>query len=82
MGINELQKRRERDTVLITLSVSNGANVNSVIEQLRKEASTAYNIKDKKTMRNVLKAINRLTGTLQRGISKKGFIAFSAYDGV
>ena len=82
MTISELSKRRERDTVLITVSVSNGANVNSVIEQLRKEASTANNIKDKKTMRNVLKAINRLVNNLQRGISNKGFIAFSAYDGL
>ncbi len=82
MNINQIRNRREKDTVLITLAVSKGANVNSVIAQLRKEASTANNIKDKKTMRLVHKAINRLVSSLSRGISSRGFIAYASYDGI
>ncbi|MFQ6065425.1 MAG: hypothetical protein ACE5L6_08120 [Candidatus Bathyarchaeia archaeon] len=47
MGLEELIKRRERSTVLVTLSVSSGSSLNSVIEHVKKEYATAFNIKDK-----------------------------------
>jgi len=82
MDLNKIKNRKEKDTVLITLAVSKGSNVNKVINQLRKEGNTANNIKDKKTMRLVIKALNRLVNSLSRGISDRGFIAYSAYDGI
>lgn len=47
MDVRELMKRRERSTVLITLSVSGDSNLDSVMGQLRKEYGSSYNIKDK-----------------------------------
>lgn len=47
MNLKELCERREKSTVLLTLSVSGSSNLDSVVEQLRKEYATASNIKDK-----------------------------------
>jgi len=47
MNLKELIQRREKSTVLITLSVSGNSNLDSVMGQLRKEYGTSYNIKDK-----------------------------------
>ena len=47
MDLEELIKRREQSTVLVTLAVSCGSRLNSAIEQLKKEYATAFNIKDK-----------------------------------
>ena len=47
MDLEELIKRREKSTVLVTLSVSCGSSLNSATAQLKKEYATAFSIKDK-----------------------------------
>lgn len=84
MKLNKLVKRKENGTVLVTLSVSHNSNVNSVIKQLRKEWSTACNIKSKHVRKKVQKALKlmiaKLNGVSDVGI--KGFMLFGAFDGV
>jgi len=82
MNLRKLGKRKERGTVLITLTVSRGSNLNRVIQQLRKEWSSASNIKDKGTRRKVLSALKKLMATFSKIKVENGFIALGAYDGV
>lgn len=82
MSIQELSQRRERGTVLVTLSVSHDSSLNSVLNQIKKESVTANNIKDKNTRKNVLKTLSKLLHNLSSLSVGNGFIAFAAYDGV
>lgn len=83
MNLNELSKRREKSTVLVTLSVSGNSNINSVVNQLRKEYATSFNIKDKWTRKNVQKAISKIMNKLSNTkLPDTGFILFGSYDGV
>jgi peptide subunit release factor 1 (eRF1) len=82
MSLQELSQRHERGTVLVTLSVSHDSALNSLLSQIRKEAATAGNIKDKGNRRNVAKALNKLLRTLSLSTVRNGFVAFAAYDGV
>jgi peptide subunit release factor 1 (eRF1) len=82
MSIQELGQRHERGTVLVTLSVSHDSNLNSVLNQIRKESATASKIRDKGTRKKVLKALKRLLHELSLLTVGNGFIAFAAYDGV
>ena len=80
--LNQLCKRHEKTTVLVTLSVSKDTNINSITKQLRREQSTANNIKDKHTSRKVQMALRNLEKQLIQTAVNNGFIAFSAFDGV
>jgi peptide subunit release factor 1 (eRF1) len=82
MSLQELSQRHERGTVLVTLSVSHDSALSSLLSQIRKEAATAGNIKDKGNRRNVVKALNKLLRTLSLSTVRNGFVAFAAYDGV
>jgi peptide subunit release factor 1 (eRF1) len=82
MEISKLAERRERGTVLVTLSVSTGSNINSVVNQLRREVVSAQNIRDKHDKRAVWSALNKLLHELPLTSVGNGFLAFAAYDGV
>lgn len=74
--------RKERATVLITLSVAKDSNTFSVSKQLSRETNTALNIKDSDVRKKVLKALNKLIPEIQKTKVLDGYIAFSAYDGI
>lgn len=79
----QLLNRKARSTSLITVSVSYNSNLEAVKSMLRKEYSTASNIKDKGTKKKVQKALKKLVSELSKmKMPDNGFIAFGAYNGV
>ena len=76
--IEELVAYRGRHTELITVYIPAGANINSIVDQLTAEASTAENIKSKTTKTNVITAIEMIIRYLKlnRNLPKNGLALF------
>lgn len=63
--LQELEKIRGRHTELVSVYVPAGYNILKVAEQIRSEQSTAQNIKSKTVRKNVLAALEKISGHLR-----------------
>jgi len=63
--IEEIEEIRGRHTELVTVLVPADYNINSVVDQLESEKSTAKNIKSTTTRKNVIDALEKITRQLK-----------------
>jgi len=59
--VEELESIRGRHTELVTVLIPAGHNINTVVDQLEAEKSTAKNIKSTATKKNVIEALEKIT---------------------
>jgi len=78
--VEELGSIRGRHTELVSVLVPSGANLNTVIDQLEAEKSTARNIKSATTRKNVIEALEkamRVLRMLNQTTPKNGIAVFA-----
>lgn len=76
--IESLEGIKGRHTELVTVYIPAGSNLNTVVDQLRMEQSTAQNIKSKTVRKNVLAALEKILHHLKnyRKTPDKGLALF------
>ena len=77
--VERLDGIRGRHTELVTVLVPAGHNINTVVDQLEAEKSTAKNIKSTATRKNVVEALEKITRNLKlmRQTPKNGLAAYA-----
>ncbi|MBI4021699.1 MAG: peptide chain release factor aRF-1 [Candidatus Aenigmarchaeota archaeon] len=76
--VEQLAAIKGRHTELVTVYVPEGANLGTVVDQIREEQSTAQNIKSKQVRKNVLAALEKIVAHLRgyRKTPEKGLALF------
>ena len=78
--VKELEKKRGRNTELVSVLIPAGHNINEVANQITQEKSTAENIKSKQTRKNVVAALEKIERFLS-GINKTPENGLAVYCG-
>ncbi len=77
--IRELSQYKGRHTELVSVYIPEGYNINKIIQHLQQESSTATNIKDSSTRKNVIDALEKMIQHLRlyKKTPENGLAVFS-----